>query len=430
MHSSPWFMSFFSSFLDGDAVPCGLGSAGRRPVRFVSGFFAASLGLAVLLHGASAAAAPYHGHWRSGQVRLVLRPNGTYVFGNGHGTYVARNGFLFFRAPRVTGLTPYRYWVQGGRLRLQAANAAYLDFVRVGASQVAPTSSAAVSPVQGAGTGRVLARAPTGEQLTDRDVSVGLATLEFMIHGTLTGTERRLLKGAAILDFKAHPVVQVQGYRTLAASLARIRSMTNPLRVGLLRQALLVTFYRQMLAVKSHILPPFVRVLFHRVRELAFDAANGLLVTSNDVDAYLAYLSFLYQLAFHKQVAFSRRDHRKIERALRARFAKMTVGQRRSLCSMSFFWDHFRQSWRRATAGQRLAFARRVVARMGGRRPAAGRSRYRTRIAPRYRRRRRGHMNQSTYSTLVHVLNNDYVGTMNAINTGFGSPYRYHVKYY
>ena len=59
----------------------------------------------------------------------------------------------------------------------------------------------------------------------------------------------------------------------------------------------------------------FVRVLFHRIRVLAFDAANGLLVTSNDVDAYLAYLSFLYQLAFHKQVAFSRRDHRKMERA-------------------------------------------------------------------------------------------------------------------
>jgi hypothetical protein len=207
-----------------------------------------------------------------------------------------------------------------------------------------------------------------------------------------------------------------------------MQTITNPMQIAMLRQAFVFAFHQAAQSVAESEHPPFIKVMYRHLRVVAFDAQNQLVLTDRDVDALIAYGSFLQQLQGGAAPMWSAAQREKLITSLQAAFPTLTVEQKRFYCSMTVYWNYVVYAWGQAVAAERQRMA---MALLGAQQAAAAQpaATYGN-MQPQYNvygQGGGGEMSDSTYDTLQNVLLEQHAASMNVIDAIGGSEYNYEV---
>ncbi|MEW6368494.1 MAG: hypothetical protein AB1714_28020 [Acidobacteriota bacterium] len=370
-----------------------------------------------LLTGVTARAESLTGSWRAAQlsIEMTLNPDGTYLFGQWSGRYAVQGSLITFQDAASGMLTSYLVNLGGDQMIFTDANGAMIYWQRL-----------RLPERQQAGGG-VLCTAG-GLTLTTTAVETGIHLLQFIINAQLNEQERNALTQQAVSDFQQNPAGFLGEMQKLGQSIQVLRQVTDPLQVGLLRQALVVEFYKADRAMPATQRPIFLRVLFDHVHVLASDDTNNLVFTREDAEALLAYLSFIQQASSGQLIQWTEASARSAIESIAARFPKMSLQEKQFCCSMSILWNYFRHAWETAALAQRQQMVQQMFARTAQAPPAQNYSGVAPPAALAYRSS--GEMSDSQYNTVMNALKEDYVSTMNAWGNIGESPYYYEIVDY
>lgn len=351
-------------------------------------------------------------------IEMVLNPDFSYTFGMSAGRYTITGNTIYFQDRTSGGATVYMFFLDRDILRFIDINGVPINFVRVPGQ---------ASSGRAAGSGAVLAK-QGGYTLTEGDVTAGIGVLQFIINGRVTDAERSALTEQSKKEFSINPEGFLKELQSLAVSRAMLSQVTDPIQVGLLRQALIVAFYQAAKNRSAAELPLFVQVMNRYVQVLAYDEPNRLALTNKDLDAFFDYTSFLYELNTGKIVTWSLSVRDSVRTDLIDRFPVLHLQEKQFYCGMGIIWNYFQYAWKSAAEAQR----RQIVGGMfsGGTAPAPGIN-YGS-IQPKVGAAvpSRQEMDDETFNTLKNVMLLDHVSTMNAWSAIGDSPYYYEIVDY
>jgi hypothetical protein len=150
-------------------------------------------------------------------------------------------------------------------------------------------------------------------------------------------------------------------------------------------------------------------------------------LTDRDVDALIAYGSFLHQLQGGAAVAWPTAHRERLITAIQAAFPTLPLEQKRFYCSMTVFWNYVVYAWSQAAPQERQRMAMALL----GIQPTAAQpaATYGTMQPQRnvYAQGGGGEMSDSTYEALRNSMLEGHAASMNVLDAIGGSEYNYNV---
>ncbi len=305
---------------------------------------------------------------------------------------------------------------------------------------VPPTDPNAPGATTGAGAGAAAAPAPTagGDVLAEKDgvtlrrahAQVIIEVLQFVVGGAITEAEGQEIARGMVADFEANPAKTVSDAEALAQTWTQVRQVTNPIQIAMLRQAFIAAFHQGAQSLGGQNLPPFIQVMYRHIRVVGYDPANQLVLTDRDVDALIAYATFMYQLQGGAVPAWSPEQREQVIAAIGQAFPSFTVDQKRFYCSMTVYWNYVVYAWAQAAAQERQRMAMALLnAQMGAAAQPQPAQNWGTMQPQRqvYAQPGGGQMDDHTYDVLRNVMLEQHAASMNVLDTIGGKEYNYDV---
>ncbi len=367
--------------------------------------------IAVCLIGALASAADITadprmllGHWYASQYgwEMELKEDGSYVFAQSVGTYWTQGNMIYFKDATSGIVTPYSWQISGDALRFLDVNSVPIDFIRV-------------LPQAG------------GYQLTQNDINAYIDVLQFIINQPLSNFERQELTEQLIEEFQTYPQQFITDSRSLAETRDKMYQITDPIQIGLIRQSLVVAFYKATKDTLASELPLFIQLMNRYVQVLAFDETNDLILTNKDLDALLEYSAFIYQLNTGEQLNWTYSAIESTKTDVLRRFPTLSQEEKQFYCSMSIIWGFFRYIWEMASVIQRSQIAQNLFSGSQLGAPGAGIDYSYIQPQESLSYAGGGEMDDSTFETLKYCMMLDHASTMNVFSSIGDSPYYYDV---
>ncbi|MEL6612270.1 MAG: hypothetical protein AAFQ53_09265 [Bacteroidota bacterium] len=213
------------------------------------------------------------------------------------------------------------------------------QFQRVAAPGQTPASSG----------GQALAQ-KNGRALTEGDVELAVQLLNFMIGQPITRQERREIKQFALGEFDKDPQAYLADVADLREAMTQILSLSDPIAVGGMRQALVGAFHT--LAEGMDETPRFVTVLRRYVQVVGQDPANNLTLTSWDVDGMVNLTALTAEA---NGAAMSEQAKAEYRAYLIQAFPTMPLAEKQQLSSAGITWDLVATNLAAFTAQQQQA---------------------------------------------------------------------------
>ncbi len=378
--------------------------------------------MGMLISVSTLAAQTIIGKWSAPELGLemVLNPDLSYTFGMSAGRYTITENSIYFQDRTSGGATAYMFFLDRDILRFIDINGVPINFVRVPGQ---------ASSGRATGSGAVLAK-QGGYTLTEGDVAAGVGVLQFIINGRVTDAERSALTEQSKKEFGINPEGFLKELQSLAVSRAMLSQVTDPIQVGLIRQALVVAFYQAAKNQPSAQLPLFVQVMNRYVQVLAYDEPNRLALTNKDLDAFFDYTSFLYELNTGKKVTWPISVHDSVKNDLITRFPTLPLQEKQFYCGMGVIWNYFQYAWKSAAEAQRAKIVQGMFAGNAAPTPAQGINYGSIQPQAGTSVPSGQEMDDGTFNTLKNVMLIDHVGTMNAWSAIGDSPYYYEIVDY
>ena len=298
------------------------------------------------------------GTWAESQynIKMVLSADGTYTLQSPNGFSRGRyslNGQVFCMQD-ASGTNPVCYTVAGfsaNTLTLRDINGVVMNYQRRGGG------SSAV------GGGKMLAQ-KNDYTLSDSHFNAGLGILQFIIGQKVQPSEAEELRNKVIEEFRQAPAEVIGQLTLMGRSLQRVRSATDPVRIGLVRQELFAALYKATMNFKEKDKPLMIQVMNRYIKVLAFDPDNNLLLTDKDVDGMLNYITFNSELMGQKD-PLTDIVRRSVRSDLIKRFPSMPLEQKRLLCTASLTWELLQTNWNRLTPAQKQQYKQDYFSKIG-----------------------------------------------------------------
>ncbi|MEM9997372.1 MAG: hypothetical protein AAF809_06690 [Bacteroidota bacterium] len=192
---------------------------------------------------------------------------------------------------------------------------------------------AAASPGPAGAGGTALAQ-KNGLALTEGDVELAVQLLNFMIGQPVTARERAEVQQFALSEFDKDPQAYLADVADLRGAMTQILSLSDPVAVGGMRQALVGAFHN--LAEGMDETPLFVTILRRHVQVVGQDAANNLTLTSWDV-AGMVNLTALTAEA--NGAPMSEQAKAEFRAYLIEAFPAMPLEEKQQLAAAGITWD-------------------------------------------------------------------------------------------
>ncbi len=318
--------------------------------------FKTALFLAVLFCAFLPAVQPtdFEGKWRDADfnINLELKLDFTYGMqfpgGASNGRWAFQNGFLLLQDYQAGGAV-VQYAVVGLQedlLLLRDIQGVQMRFQRA-VSRPKPERVPAR-------TGQPLAR--SGEHsLYAGQVQAGIGLLQFIIGQALKPQETRELSAATVAEFQQEPVFVLGQLESLAGSLAQLRTLTDPVHIGIARQELFYALYQASSGQPEAQKPLLIKVMQNYIKVLAEDRQNKLLLTNRDLDGMVSYLAFLSEMSGNTR-PFDQALRRQLADDLLKSFAGLPLEQKKLLCSAGLLWQVMDSNWRSLSPAQKQQF--------------------------------------------------------------------------
>ncbi|HEX9903296.1 MAG TPA: hypothetical protein VGB72_10600 [Acidobacteriota bacterium] len=320
------------------------------------------LTLAFLLACGSLPAQSLEGTWVEPQYNatMVLSANGIYSFqhpgGRSQGKF-GLNGRLIWMQDASSGQTIW-YTVASfteDSLTLQDSNGLHLRYRRQQqAPPPPPQPSRSVQEKAPTSPAKILAQ-KGGLTLTGAQVEAGVGLIQVIIGQALKPAEVKEIEARSIVEFNQNPSTFIKEINSLAQSLKTIRSQTDPLKIGLVRQQLFTALYLATSAMKEADKPLLVQIPNRYIKVLAADPVHKLVLTDRDAEGMLNYMAFQSELGGQK-VVLSPELKKSFSADLINAFPSMALEQKQLLCSASLVWQLLEANWSRLTPAQKQQY--------------------------------------------------------------------------
>lgn len=306
--------------------------------------------LIVLIISSGLTAQEIYGTWQNAQfgASMTLNADGSYMF---NGPYGASSGFwgvqgqIFSMQDQMGNLIQYSIvFYSATELKLLDGNGVPLNYTREASVVDLPAEDHTVLTQSG------------GYDLTMDHINTGVGIIEFVIGGNIKPQEIEELKQASIDEFSLAPEVFITEVTSLKQSLNQLRSVHDPLTIGVGRQMLVAEFYKVTSNMQPQEIPLLIQVINRYVQVLAFDQTNTLALTDRDASAMISYLEFSNQLnGISRQ--FTEPEKQQFISDLMQNFQTMPLEQKQFLCSASLAWDLIQNNWARMNSFQQGQFS-------------------------------------------------------------------------
>ncbi len=202
--------------------------------------------------------------------------------------------------------------------------------------------------------GMVLAQ-QAGQTLTGAHFNAGIGLTQFIIGQPLKSSEVNEIKAKLLQEFNQAPAYILQQLTSIGQSLQKIRTLTDPLQIGLMRQELFSALYQGTRHMQEAQKPLMIQVMNRYIKVLAFDPASKLVLTNKDTDGLINYLAFNGQLMGQNiQVTPALRNS--VTTELVNQFVSMPLEKKRILCASSLIWHVLETNWNRLTPTQKQQY--------------------------------------------------------------------------
>lgn len=281
------------------------------------------------------------GQWRSSQhqIALSLEKDGSYTlaYPNGQtarGSWAAQSGVLALSDPATGGSILYSLLhVDDQTLRLADAYGAQLVFER-----------------------QAPAAAQNRESPSDDPAQTHIRFVAFLVNQPLAEEDKNLLRKEAEAALARNPQQFMQEKAFLDQNMAQAYAMTDPVRIGLVRQALMANLFRERQGNPELGKSPPMKIIDRYSPVLAYDQPSGMVLTQNDVDGILDYVEFvqgLTQPGFHLPPE-NRKD---MTNQIVASFPSVPLEQKKAYVSAGLLSEWLKKNWQAMDAQQRMQFA-------------------------------------------------------------------------
>ena len=211
--------------------------------------------------------------------------------------------------------------------------------------------------------GRWLSDPPLAAQgektLTRSRMDSGIDLLQFIIGGKLQPAEVVELTEQTILDFRKDPEYVVQQLESIGESMRSLRSLSDPLHIGLARQELFSALYKTVSGLPESETPLFFRIMRRYIKVLASDSSGDMLLTDRDARAAVRYLAFMSELTGH-YVEIDDAFTDAFIADIAQQFPSMPLEMRQFLCSAGLIWLVTEANWNSLSSEEREALAERA----------------------------------------------------------------------
>jgi len=302
------------------------------------------------------------GKWRDLQYNVILEltAQGAYSLQYPNGRSTGRygiNGNIFWMQD-VSGTAPVYYTIMqfnGNLLVLRDTNNLMLNYQRQPAqNQPSLPNRTQATPAQTAASGRVLAT-KSGQTLTSSHIDTGIDLIQFIIGNSIKPVEEKELEANSIVEFNINPGYFLKEMDSLAQSLRTIRTLTDPLRIGLTRQQLFVALYQATYQMNEADKPLMIKVMNRHIKVLAHDPANNLVLTDKDAAGMMKYLAFNSEL-MGQPVKMTEALQQSMRSEMIKNFYVLPLEQKQLLCSASLIWQLLEANWDRIIPSQKEQF--------------------------------------------------------------------------
>ncbi|MCP4221091.1 MAG: hypothetical protein GY765_41060 [bacterium] len=303
------------------------------------------------------------------KVSLQLAADGTYRLqhpnGQSQGRFSLNGQTLCFRDAAGGAVTCYTVaGFNGNALALRDVNGAVFNYQR----QVASPGSTPVAPA-GKRANEIPAAQVLGRQgnlvLSGSHFNAGIGLVQFIIGQSVKSSEAAELKSKLMEEFNVAPGEVLRQLNSISQSLQRIRTVTDPFRIGLARQELFSALYRATAQMREDQKPLMIRVMNRYFKVLAVDAVNNLLLTDKDAEGMMRYLAFNSEL-MGRRIALTPQLLHSVTADMVAKFNSMPLETKRILCSAGLLWKVMETNWNRLTAAQKQQYFNAYRTQMAG----------------------------------------------------------------
>ncbi len=328
---------------------------------------AALVGLWMLSAGAEGLAQSLEGTWREGRFELVLvlHGDGTYALqypgGTSRGRFGVQGYFLLMQDTHAAAPVQYQILnLTGQALALRDVQGNLMHFERqMGQAGLSGSGGLSMPPPTPA-SGRAMAQAQ-GYTLTSTHVEAGIGLVQFIIGHPVKPSEVKELTDQTVAEFHQEPAYVVQQLESIGRSLEQLRTLSDPIHIGIARQELFAALYMGTAQIPEPEKPLLIQVINRYMRTLAVDPDNKLILTDRDADGMIQYVSFVSSLSgqpmqIHESLA------RQIRSDLVNRFPSMPLEQKKVLCSAGLLWQVMESNWKQLSQVQQQQFRQQFTA--------------------------------------------------------------------
>lgn len=329
-----------------------------KPITTFSVFLLTAIFLIMVPAGGNLFGQGLAGTWMESKynAKMVLSADGTYTLqypnGFSRGRY-SLNGQVFCMQD-ASGANPVCYTVvgySGNKLTLRDVNGVLMNYQRQGGGRSAVG-------------GREILAQKDGHALSQNHFNAGLGILQFIIGQKVKPSESIELRTKVIEEFRQAPAEVIRQLTVMGQSLQTVRSATDPVRIGLVRQELFAALYKATMNFKEEDKPLMIQVMNRYIKVLAFDPQTNLLLTDKDVEGMLNYITFNSELMGQKD-PLTDIVRRSVRTDLVKGFPSMPLEQKRLLCTASLIWELLGTNWNRLTPAQKQQYKQAYFSQIG-----------------------------------------------------------------
>ncbi|MEW5733624.1 MAG: hypothetical protein AB1921_02155 [Thermodesulfobacteriota bacterium] len=310
---------------------------------------ALALVLSLCFAAPAAHAAPdLTGEWLCGRYNLFLslQGNGQYALRDPNGQTVrsvwsAENGVLSLQDPGSGRSITYSIkQADGTALRLVDAYGIVLDFERR-------------SPLPPAGTPSTSGGAPGP---AEEQVRTYLRFVGFLVNRPLSEEDAKSIREQAASAFTKNPDEFAKEVRMIDGSMQKAYALTDPVQIGLVRQALMAGLFRERMGNQELDRSPIMRIIDQYCPVLAHDPATGLVLTRNDLAGILDYVEFVQGLG-QPGFALDPGTRDTLAREIVGGFPSFSPEQKKAYVTAGLASEWLKKSWRAMNEEQKKRFA-------------------------------------------------------------------------
>ena len=208
------------------------------------------------------------------------------------------------------------------------------------------TTSVGMEAFSAARYPRVLAE-KGNQKILEADARLYTAAISFLVQDQLNESHYQEIEKALITDFNKNPKAAMNDLAGLRQGMEYIFTLHDPMEIGIVRQRILGAVYYG--SVVQHQPNAYWNITDRFIDVIAYDPTNFLVLTTEDLNDYLDYLAFSYQLYGQE---LGEQEKAALGKRIASEFSTYSLEDKQLLANAGLLYDFTRAQYESMSAGQ------------------------------------------------------------------------------